>query len=194
MRVEPVRTKRLRVGQMSITDVLDSYLPPKVGERTIVALASKVVSLCEGRLVPSGAASKDELIKRESQRYLAQRNPYGFTFTITNGTLVPSAGIDESNTGGGYLLWPADPQATANSVREHLQARFELEHVGALITDSTCSPLTARHDRDMPSPQRLPRHKRLRRKTRLVRATFHSEPGQRRWRSCRDRRLGHGRR
>lgn len=126
---------------MSVIDFLDTYLPPKLRERTIVAITSKVVSLCEGRLVPPSEASKEELVKREAQRYLAGRHPHGFTFTVTNNTLVPSAGIDESNAGGGYLLWPADPQATANSVREHLRARFGLKRAGVLITDSTCSPL-----------------------------------------------------
>ena len=121
--------------------MLDSYLPRKLRDRTIVAITSKVVSLCEGRLVPLSGISKDELIKRESQRYVAQSNPYGFTFTVTNDTLVPAAGIDESNAGGGYLLWPADPQATVNAVRKHLRVCFGIKHIGALITDSTCSPL-----------------------------------------------------
>lgn len=141
MKVEPIRTKRVRAGQTGITDLLDSYLPRKLPERTVVAIASKVVSLCEGRLVASREASKGDLVERESQRYFADANPHGFSFTITHGTLVPAAGIDESNAGGGYLLWPADPQATVNSVRQHLRARFGRKHIGALLTDSTCSPL-----------------------------------------------------
>ena len=90
--------------------------------------------------MPPGAASKDELIKRESQRYLAQRNPYGFTFTITNGTLVPSAGIDESNAGGGYLLWPADPQGPPTRYVKICKRGLSSSTSGP-ITDSTCSPL-----------------------------------------------------
>jgi dihydrofolate synthase / folylpolyglutamate synthase len=66
---------------------------------------------------------------------------YGIAFTITKNSLIPSAGIDESNGGDYYILWPKDAQSTANEVRQHLQQRFGLRQVGVIITDSTCQPM-----------------------------------------------------
>lgn len=139
MHLRAIRTDLVTAGARSVTELVDSAIDD-LGERTVVAVASKVVSLCQGRVVPFEGASKLELIARESERYLPA-NPYGFRFTISQGTLIPSAGIDESNVGGGYLLWPERPQATANELRGHLAARFGLREVGVVLTDSTCSPL-----------------------------------------------------
>lgn len=140
MRVTAVRTERLAAGSATIEELLDQYVP-ELPERSVVAIASKIVSLCEGRLAPEGL-SKAELVHRESDRYLPAAEPYGYQFTITHGTLIPAAGIDESNVGGGRLLWPEDPQRSANLARRHLATRgHELEHVGVVITDSTCMPL-----------------------------------------------------
>jgi F420-0:gamma-glutamyl ligase len=55
--------------------------------------------------------------------------------------LAATAGIDESNGNGYYILWPKDPQNTVNTVREYLKKRFHLKKVGVIITDSKTSPL-----------------------------------------------------
>ena len=34
---------------------------------------------------------------------------YHMTLTIKQGMLIPTAGIDESNGDGYYILWPRDP-------------------------------------------------------------------------------------
>lgn len=139
MRITPIRTERVSAGSCTLGQLLDHHLAP-LGERSVVAIASKVVSLCENRLAPADV-SKTELVRRESDRYLPAAEPYGYQFTITRRTLIPTAGIDESNVGGGRLLWPEDPQRSANLIRRHLVARDGLEHVGVVITDSTCMPL-----------------------------------------------------
>lgn len=139
MRVTPVRTERISVNSMSMIELLDRHLPA-VQEASVVAIASKVVSLCENRVAPA-ERSKEQLVRQESARYLPAAEPYGYRFTITRGTLIPTAGIDESNVGGGHLLWPQDPQRSANEVRAHLAARDGLEAIGVVITDSTCIPL-----------------------------------------------------
>src|SRR3981081_676973 len=68
-------------------------------------------------------------------------NEYGIIFTVVGNTLMPNAGIDESNAGDVYVLWPREPQATANKVRNYLCERFGLSHIGVVITDSTTRPL-----------------------------------------------------
>jgi dihydrofolate synthase / folylpolyglutamate synthase len=140
MKVTPVRTERVAAGQVSVTDLLDAHLAP-VPERSIVAVTSKVVSLCENRVVRRDSTSKLALVAAESERYLATASAHGFHFTVTGSTLIPAAGIDESNGGGDYILWPRDPQAAANDIRRHLRHRFGVRQLGTIITDSTCTPL-----------------------------------------------------
>jgi len=54
--------------------------------------------------------------------------------------LIASAGIDESNGDGYYVLWPQDPQSSANIIREHMRKKFGYP-VGVIITDSRITPM-----------------------------------------------------
>lgn len=141
MIVRAVKTQKILPNTQSLTQVLDENID-KLDENTVVAITSKIVSLCEGRVVPVGTTDKDELVIQEADWYLPQElKSYGFQFTITNNTLIPASGIDESNTNGNYLLWPEDSQKTANDVRAYFKKRFNLTSIGVIITDSTCMPL-----------------------------------------------------
>jgi F420-0:gamma-glutamyl ligase len=141
MQIRVLKTPRITSLSIALPGLLDATVQDiKNGE--IVVITSKIVSLCEGNTVPISDASKDELMVKESTKYLpASLSKYGFHFTITNNTLIPMAGIDQSNTGEYYALWPRDPQNTANQIREYLCKRFNLQKVGVVITDSTCQPL-----------------------------------------------------
>lgn len=140
MKVTPIRTPIVRAGETSTAELVDRVLPP-LDEGAVVAITSKVVSLCENRVVPVGQVPKQELVEQLCDSYLAEVAPHGFHFTVTRGILIPSAGIDESNGDGCYVLWPDDPQASANRLRRHLQERHDVRHVGVLITDSTSMPM-----------------------------------------------------
>jgi dihydrofolate synthase / folylpolyglutamate synthase len=140
MRVTAIKTRRVTAGKTMLDRFVDDHLPSLV-DRSVVAITSKVVSLCENRVVPPGTATKADLVAAEAERYVATPGAHGAHFTIARGTLVPSAGIDESNGGGDYVLWPANPQATANQLRAQLRGRHRVKHVGVVITDSTCTPL-----------------------------------------------------
>jgi putative folate metabolism gamma-glutamate ligase len=141
MRVTSVKTDRVMAGSGSLEQLLDKYLV-NLGEGNVLAVTSKVVALCEGRVVPIGNIEKEELVKRESDYFLdPSLSKYGMSFTITHKTLVPVAGIDESNGNGNYVLWPKNPQKSANEIRLYLKKRFELKRIGVVITDSTARPL-----------------------------------------------------
>lgn len=141
MNVRAVKTHKITINDRDLIKILDKYLL-KFKEKSILAITSKIVSITEGRLIRMEDVDKDELIKRESQLYLPRnQNPYNVSFTITRNMLAATAGIDESNGNGYYILWPKDPQATANAVREYLRKRFNLKNVGVIITDSKTSPL-----------------------------------------------------
>ncbi len=93
-------------------------------------------------MFPYADIDKEELVVRESNLYLpATLSKYGHHFTITNNTLVPMAGVDESNGEGYYILWPRDAQKTANDIRKHLLEKHGLKNIGVVMTDSTCQPL-----------------------------------------------------
>ena len=111
-------------------------------EDSVLAVTSKIISLCEGRVIKIGEVDKDELIKREAEFFLPRKlSRYKIIFAIKNGILAPSAGIDESNADGYYVLWPRDPQKTANEIRKYLKKKFRLKKVGVIITDSKTTPL-----------------------------------------------------
>lgn len=111
-------------------------------DQAVLAITSKIVSLCEGNVVSTSEVDKETLVEREADFYLPKdQSKYGVRFTITNGTLIPTSGIDESNGSGMYVLWPKDAQKTANQVRTYLKQRFRHDRVGVVITDSTCHPM-----------------------------------------------------
>lgn len=141
MIVTALGTPRIEPNATSLTALLDNTLS-ELAEGSIVAITSKIVSLCEGSVVAENEIDKDQLVVRESTRYLpASISKYGHHFSIANHTLIASAGIDESNGGHYYILWPRDSLASARSIRQYLAGRFGLENVGVIITDSTCQPL-----------------------------------------------------
>jgi F420-0:gamma-glutamyl ligase len=141
MVVTPIRTARISSGEQTIFELLDLYLP-KLEEGGVVAITSKIIALCEGRVVPLAQIEKKDLAQQEADYYLPDAQAkHGYSFTITKNTLIPMAGIDESNGAGHYVLWPDDPQKTANQIREYLSQKYKLREVGVIITDSTCIPL-----------------------------------------------------
>lgn len=141
MRVTALRTEVVTAGAVGLLPLLEGVLPDP-GEGSVIAVTSKIVSLCESRVIPRDQVNKEELLVRESDLYLpASLSRYGQHFTITSNTLIPMAGVDESNGDGQYVLWPSDAQATANQVRAWARQRFGRSQVGVIITDSTCHPL-----------------------------------------------------
>jgi F420-0:gamma-glutamyl ligase len=141
MIVKAVKTKIILAGKQTIFELLDQYVPI-LHERSIVAVTSKIISLCEGRVIPLDAITKGELAKQEADYYLPDVHaPHGYSFTIIKHTLIPMAGIDESNGNGYYVLWPKNPQETANQIRKYLKQKCGLKEVGVVITDSTCIPM-----------------------------------------------------
>ncbi|HWZ65366.1 MAG TPA: coenzyme F420-0:L-glutamate ligase [Patescibacteria group bacterium] len=141
MIVTTIKTEIITAGSISLLSLLDNTLKT-FEEGSILAITSKIVSLCEGNVIPFNEINKEELVVRESDLYLpVSLSKYGHHFTITNNTLIPMAGVDESNGGNNYVLWPKDAQKTANQVRSYLKQRFRLNKVGVIITDSTSHPL-----------------------------------------------------
>lgn len=141
MIAEPVKTPLITPDRMTLTQLLDEVVTA-LEPRSVLAITSKIVSLCEGSYLPVAGTDKAALIRSEADFYMAEHaSKWGIEFTIKDGTLIPNAGIDESNAGDIYVLWPKDAQQTANAIRAYLAQRFGLREIGVIITDSTCRPM-----------------------------------------------------
>lgn len=141
MYITTIKTHKITTKDTDILKILDQYVS-ELSEKSILAVTSKIVSVCEGRVVAVDSIDKDELIQQEAQYYLPRsENPYHVSLTITRDMLVATAGIDESNADGKYVLWPENPQASASMIRSYLREKFGLQHLGVVITDSRTAPL-----------------------------------------------------
>jgi len=110
-------------------------------EKSILCVTSKIVSLAENRLVPQGTIQKIDLVKQESDLFLGEIG-YGCSLTIKDGLMIPSAGIDESNSETGeYILFPKDSFASAHRLCTDLKIHFRLRDFGVIFTDSHTTPL-----------------------------------------------------
>ena len=141
MLVQAIKTPAVTPGNslFRIVDEAVSLLP----DGSIVGVTSKVVALCEGAVAPLDSVSKEELIHRHADAYLDRPPTMPVTVTMRGGHLVANAGIDESNASGHYVLWPHDPQRSANNLREHLRRRLGRSRTGIMIVDSHVLPLRA---------------------------------------------------
>lgn len=128
-----------------IETILDTYLPP-LKENTVVAIASKIISICQNNIISLAEVSdKKELIKQHADWYYIDEKliKYGIVIpTITNNILVANAGIDESNVAEGYLLWPKNIQETTQTIWKYLRNKHQITNLGVLITDSRLTPLS----------------------------------------------------
>ena len=114
---------------------------PWLREGDVVVVTSKVLSKCEGRIVPapSDPEARDDLrrklIDAEAVRVLARK---GKTLITENalGLVQAAAGVDGSNVGSTELaLLPVDPDGSAATLRARLRERLGVT-VGVLITDT----------------------------------------------------------
>ena len=141
MIVKAYKTHKITRSDTDIFGILDKYLP-SIKENSIVVITSKIVAICEGRIIPVNKADKDKLVEEESEYYLSKtENKYNISLTIKNNLLIPTAGIDESNANGNYILWPKNPQKTANEIRVYLKKKNQVKNLGVIISDSKTTPL-----------------------------------------------------
>ena len=108
-------------------------------EKDIVVIASKVVSIWQGRCVRvADYLDKDDLVMREADFYLPRACTPGAwcMHTMKNNIFIPSAGIDESNALGHYILWPKNVKQTAKELWNWLRKNYRVKELGVIITDS----------------------------------------------------------
>jgi coenzyme F420-0:L-glutamate ligase len=154
----PVKTKLIKPSSNLIDVILSSLKKNKLNlkDRDILLIASKVVSIVEGRIIklkdvsPSLKAkeiSKEidlderhvELIVKHSEKIYGK--VHKALLTLKNNFLIANAGIDKSNCKlDEVTLWPINPQKSAEKIREEILKRTR-KCVGVVIVDSRTTPL-----------------------------------------------------
>ena len=128
--------------------------PLKDGD--ILVLAESMVATAEGRIIsldsitPSSRACElavtyrmdpreVEIVLQESDEIIGGIS--GFLLCMKGGTLLPDAGVDNSNAPQGCLIpLPKDPNASAERIRDEIRERSCAE-VGVIIADSRVHPM-----------------------------------------------------
>jgi len=114
---------------------------PWLRDGDVVVVTSKVVSKCEGRLVPAPQDPEErdrlrrKLVDDEAVRVLARK---GRTLITENrlGLVQAAAGVDGSNVDRDELaLLPVDPDASAAALRTGLRERLGVD-VAVVVTDT----------------------------------------------------------
>lgn len=131
------------------------FLPPKddlfflikesifdLKEKSIIIFTSKIISIWQGRCIKMDLVkNKDTLIKKEAKLYFEREKKNSPMLTVKNNTLIPTAGIDESNGNGYYILWPKFPFSAAKKIYQFIKKNYHLKKFGIIISDSHTIPM-----------------------------------------------------
>ena len=140
MQINAIKTHRIEPGE-SLKEILDRYVI-SIEERDILTITSKIISICQSRIIKKNNISKKKLIQQEADAVACvNQSPYGIYLTIKNNILIPSAGIDESNGDGVYILYPENIQETAAFIWNYLRNKYSITNFGVIITDSHTTPM-----------------------------------------------------
>ena len=141
MKLISIKTRKFLPPQDDIFVELKKVLKGKIKNGDVLAVASKVVCIHEGRCLSKDKASKKQLIKKYSDFYLPSSSKKYFNLSIKYHALMLSAGIDKSNAGGYYVLPLKNPNASAKKIRNFVKKEFKLKKLGVIIIDSHTTPL-----------------------------------------------------
>lgn len=143
MQVRAIKTHLISFGE-SLEAVLDEYLP-RLPERSVVVVTSKIVSVCQNRVIAKDKVlNKKALVQQEADAYLDEEEShqrYGIYLTLKNKILIPTAGIDESNAGDYYILYPENIPEATQKIWRYLRNRDGIAELGVVLSDSHTTPL-----------------------------------------------------
>jgi len=133
--VNPIQTSIFHPGDDLVEFILQNA-SMHLKENSILAITSKIFSIAENRIIPRDSISKIDLIKKDCDYFVCETS-HGVCLTIKHGLLIPSSGIDESNSeSGDYLLFPENPFQSLEILHEKLQSKLNIRSFGLIMTDS----------------------------------------------------------
>jgi coenzyme F420-0:L-glutamate ligase len=147
--IQSLPTRIFKMNETLVSFLIESIPEVLIQEGSILAITSKLVSISEGNFskkTESGEITKDRaqkklLVENEADVCLGETK-FHVQLTVKHGLLLPSAGIDESNSeNGDFILYPKDPYATAQEIGLALRRHYQVKDLGIILTDSHTSPL-----------------------------------------------------
>ncbi len=143
MELIPIKIKKILPPKDDLlAKIIQSSFKPKTGD--VVCISSKVIAIHEGQCVGGGnRTTKETLAKKIADKYveLTYAQNRRALFTITQGILIRTAGIDESNGNGYFILWPKDPHDSAIFFKRAIEKHYKIKLQGVVVTDSYSVPL-----------------------------------------------------
>lgn len=152
--IAPIQSESFELTTTLQEALIDNDIRLQDGD--ILAISSKYAAISEGRVVDLDDVQVSTEGHELSQRY--NMNPQlaqlvyqeadhifggiqmGFLLTYKDGIISPNAGLDRSNIPNGkVVLFPEDPYATAQRIREEIRAQIGAD-VGIVLTDSWLVP------------------------------------------------------
>ncbi len=142
MQFLPIKTRIFQPPKDDIFDLINHSVLD-VHENDILIITSKIVAIHQGRCVKkTDIKDKQELIIHEAEKYIPQqKNDNKLLLTLKLHTLIPFSGIDESNAGEYYILWPENVNEIAKEICLYLKKKYHIKNLAVIITDSHCIPL-----------------------------------------------------
>lgn len=131
----PIKTCKLYPPKDDILRLFDTQ-GLHLNNGDVLCIATKCLSIAQGRCVHIGTIDRQILIDQESDnKFITQSH-----LTVKDGTIIPYSGIDESNGNGYYILWPQDVVSLLQYLHNILCERFKISSLGMISVDSTISP------------------------------------------------------
>jgi dihydrofolate synthase / folylpolyglutamate synthase len=142
MRIKSYKTRLLLPPKDDLFSAIKAAVR-SIPENSVLAVASKVVAIWQGRCVDKTGADKTALVESEADLYLPREfSPGGFVIhAIKNNLLAPTAGIDAGNGDGYYILWPKHPHEAAKKICLWAKKNYRTKNLGVVITDSHSTPM-----------------------------------------------------
>ena len=145
MQIKPIKTRPMVPPKDDLYRLLDESLP-KIAERSVVVVTSKIVAIHQGRCVRELTdEGRDKLAMKEADWFVSRSNSAKaqIMFTRKNDVLIASGGIDRSNGNGFLVLWPDKPRFAAKEIYSWIKNKCDLNELGVIITDSHVNMMRA---------------------------------------------------
>lgn len=136
MIITPKKTKIFQVRD-NLFDFIAHEIP-KIHEKSILVVTSKIVALAQGRIVSMDEYDKEDLVRAESK--CVMQTPWCL-LGYHDGEWSANAGIDESNARDGFILLPRQPMKVARELWVQLRKYHDVSSLGIIITDTRSVPL-----------------------------------------------------
>ena len=108
MEILPIKTKIFHLNN-DLIKFITQHL--KLQEKNILVISSKIAALSQGR-IKNKEISLKRIIEKEADQVISDSK---YALTLKDNIFIPNAGIDQSNSEGGYyILWPEKIQELKN--------------------------------------------------------------------------------